>query len=853
MKKEAVKIKVLIIILLGVVVVVAGLLVSLNEVDFSPREENIVNKEVKLEPIQPFDEQAKQERIQKILRDGEQIQIEGVLEVIHYDLENMKSYYEYYLRDSEGKYRIYPKIDLNLISGSVLQITGQKLGEEIVLTNYNIISEPKYSEMGSENPNLGEQKVAVILVNFQDNPIEPAAVSTIYDMAFDNTNEQIDSLNDWIIEASYEKAFLTGDVFGWYTLPYDDESLCEIYALLNAVISAVDDDVYFPNYERLMIVFPGNGCPYQGVAYIGIGSITSEDGVSAISYQALNGVGQINDGTGAHELGHNFGLNHANLLNCGSGSIIDGNCDSIPYADVFDLMGFSLNLGHYNSIHKEKTGWLSPSKILETTEVGNYLIEPIEIESLSGLNALKIPTQQGFSYYLEYRRPIGYDTINYETYGNEVFNGVMIHTDIYDSGGDTQLIDSSSNNGAEDVVVKPGEYFFDPFNELIIETNSFTDESIDVTLSYPICGNGELELGEECEGNDLNQNTCQDLGYLHGVLSCDYECNFDVSQCSEPICAPGDIYLGGNECLSEITVLSSDGVLQLAPWEIDWDEARHSSTATYVVDFATNGLSNSNNPPNLGLTRNSLPFDTSSLPDNILISSATLEVSVFYNSIQNTHPDSSDFVVIVPTSLENPPSLALEDFDQFGSVDNPVELSNRFDISNDLQSNGNMDLNLNVQGIGYINKEGLTIFGMRGGYDLSSDTPNGGENTLFDFQYTASSSIFGGSKLLVYYTIPLECPADITGDGVVDSADLAQLLGAWGVNPGHPADFTGDGVVDSADLAQLLGAWGPCENGEPPQQLTQEAETILNEFFTSKKETFTFEGKTYGAVTRNKR
>ena len=52
------------------------------------------------------------------------------------------------------------------------------------------------------------------------------------------------------------------------------------------------------------------------------------------------------------------------------------------------------------------------------------------------------------------------------------------------------------------------------------------------------------------------------------------------------------------------------------------------------------------------------------------------------------------------------------------------------------------------------------------------------------------------------------CPADLTGDGEVSAADLAQLLGAWGPNPGHPADFNADDVVNAADLAQLLGAWG---------------------------------------------
>ena len=54
------------------------------------------------------------------------------------------------------------------------------------------------------------------------------------------------------------------------------------------------------------------------------------------------------------------------------------------------------------------------------------------------------------------------------------------------------------------------------------------------------------------------------------------------------------------------------------------------------------------------------------------------------------------------------------------------------------------------------------------------------------------------------------CSADVNGDGVVNAADLALLLGTWGQSPGHPADSDNDGVVDAADLAQLLGAWGRC-------------------------------------------
>ena len=49
-----------------------------------------------------------------------------------------------------------------------------------------------------------------------------------------------------------------------------------------------------------------------------------------------------------------------------------------------------------------------------------------------------------------------------------------------------------------------------------------------------------------------------------------------------------------------------------------------------------------------------------------------------------------------------------------------------------------------------------------------------------------------------------ELTADLNGDGAVDAADLAILLGAWG---SPDADLDGNGTTDAADLAALLGAW----------------------------------------------
>lgn len=69
----------------------------------------------------------------------------------------------------------------------------------------------------------------------------------------------------------------------------------------------------------------------------------------------------------------------------------------------------------------------------------------------------------------------------------------------------------------------------------------------------------------------------------------------------------------------------------------------------------------------------------------------------------------------------------------------------------------------------------------------------------------------GVDDVRVFNLLCADSPAaDLNGDGLVGSADLAVLLGAWGVcaEPGAcVGDLNGDGAVDSADLAILLGSW----------------------------------------------
>ena len=66
----------------------------------------------------------------------------------------------------------------------------------------------------------------------------------------------------------------------------------------------------------------------------------------------------------------------------------------------------------------------------------------------------------------------------------------------------------------------------------------------------------------------------------------------------------------------------------------------------------------------------------------------------------------------------------------------------------------------------------------------------------------------GGGSGLFTVSCQSSCPADLNGDGKINAADLAILLGSWG--SAGPGDLDGSGAVGAPDIAILLGAWGDC-------------------------------------------
>jgi hypothetical protein len=76
-------------------------------------------------------------------------------------------------------------------------------------------------------------------------------------------------------------------------------------------------------------------------------------------------------------------------------------------------------------------------------------------------------------------------------------------------------------------------------------------------MAAPSCGDGTIDVGEQCEGADLGGQTCEGLGFTGGTLACTGGCGYDTSGCTtcgNEVLEPGEECdtwdFGGDSCFN---------------------------------------------------------------------------------------------------------------------------------------------------------------------------------------------------------------------------------------------------------------------------------------------------------------
>lgn len=119
--------------------------------------------------------------------------------------------------------------------------------------------------------------------------------------------------------------------------------------------------------------------------------------------------------------------------------------------------------------------------------------------------------------------------------------------------------------------------------------------------------------------------------------------------------------------------------------------------------------------------RGFLAFDTSSIPDDAVVTDAVLKLYVHKKF--NALDDGNDFIAVVEGRQASATSLVGEDFDMAGSsITDPVEGSERMDISA-ITTGGYNTWTLNSAGLSWISLTGQTKLALREGHDIQKIYP----------------------------------------------------------------------------------------------------------------------------------
>lgn len=115
--------------------------------------------------------------------------------------------------------------------------------------------------------------------------------------------------------------------------------------------------------------------------------------------------GTSSTGVTAHELGHNFGLNHANFWDTGGASIGGGGA-SIEYGDKFDTMGAaSAGANHFNARYKRLLDWLPAGEFTVATTNGVYRLYALDqTNAVAGARGLQVFDNARTNYWVEFRQ-----------------------------------------------------------------------------------------------------------------------------------------------------------------------------------------------------------------------------------------------------------------------------------------------------------------------------------------------------------------------------------------------------------------------------------------------------------------
>jgi RHS repeat-associated protein len=334
----------------------------------------------------------------------------------------------------------------------------------------------------------------------------------------------------------------------------------------------------------------------------------------------------------------------------------------------------------------------------------------------------------------------------------------------YDANGNiTRIVDNSQTNSKKTV-----NYTYDSLNRLLsaVATGAINGQNYTETYTYDAIGNITSKNGiayAYSQTGKTNPHAVTSIGATNytyddngnlltdGNLTNTWDYNNRLIQTS---LSAGQ----GSPTTVTATFYPATGDGSIYKTNSSWitaHDATSGTSASYTgtASYVRSGKSGSTT---FRIDRAFLPFNTSALPDNAIITDAKLKVYVV--SKLNNDNDGDDWVTVVQGTQASVSSLVVADYDNAGNATNPVEgidTSERKDITN-VPTSQYLTFNLNNTGKNWISPTGSTKLALREGHDATNSAFVGSYGQ-YNQLYIRNGEYSGASYdpiLEVTYTIP---------------------------------------------------------------------------------------------------
>ena len=343
-------------------------------------------------------------------------------------------------------------------------------GDESLSSSGNVIAQSGYTQ--------GTKKMLCIRVDFPDATGEVVSTATLTTL--------VANMGSHWDEMSFGSA-------GWYAvgsgsaitptlrMPKTSDNYTDFATFLGAARSVAADAGYnYQDYNFDVLFTAGKpAAGFAGIAYVG-----GRGAWLANSYWGL--------GVCSHEVGHNFGLNHAGFWDTDDGTPA-GNGSAVEYGNPFDHMGGASNStsAHFGARQKNYLDWLPDADVQKITANGTSTtrIYAFDKKAATGKRALVVDRSGSNDYWVEYRQ-------NYTSGNGYMLNGMVLNFgDVNISNMKPLLLDwTPDTSSLDDSPLPIGRTFSDTTAGIhitpVLRNSASSVTFVDVTVNRgPFTGN----------------------------------------------------------------------------------------------------------------------------------------------------------------------------------------------------------------------------------------------------------------------------------------------------------------------------------------------------------------------------